>query len=199
MIKKLINPFHYIAGIESLIAGLIILVVTSIVGYYSHTHFPDIISIKICPDFPFRYFLIQNLLNWFIASTLFYLAAIAFSKSSVRLVDIYGTQALARFPYLIGSFIGFSGALNAFSKYLLWTLMKQGAPVEISTFQIAIAVLLLVLSLLLTIWLITLMFNAFKVSANLKGTKLVLTFIIVMIVSIVISTLSTRMLILKLQ
>lgn len=199
MIKKIINPFYYVAGIKSLIFGLIIIFATSIVGYLSRTHFPDIISIKTSPDFSFWYFVIQNFSNWFIVSTLFYIASIIFSKSSVRLVDIYGTQALARFPYFIASFVGFSGALDAFGKYLLWTLMRQGEPCEISVIQIISAILLIVFSLLLTIWLITLMFNAFKISANLKGKKLILIFIIVLIISLLFSGYLTKMLILKFQ
>jgi hypothetical protein len=199
MIKKLINPFHYIAGIKSLIFGLIIIFVTSIVGYLSRTHFPDIISIKTSPDFSVWYFVIQNFSNWFIISTLFYISSIIFSKSSVRLVDIYGTQAFARFPYFIASFMGFSGALNTFSKYLLWTLMRQGEPFEISGIQIIAAISLIVFSLLLTIWLVTLMFNAFKISANLKGIKLILIFIIVLIISLLFSGYLTKMLILKFQ
>ncbi len=199
MIKKLINPFHYFAGFKSLILGLLIVIASALLGYLSKTHFPDIISIKTSPNFSIWYFIVQSLLNWFIVATLFYIAAIIFSKSSVRLIDIYGTQALARFPYLIASFMGFSDSLNNFSKHLLWTLLKQGEAVEISNIQIVIAILILVSSLLLTIWMITLMFNALKVSANLKGKKLVLTFIIVIIFSIVASGYLNQNLTLKLQ
>lgn len=199
MIKKLINPFLYIAGIKSLILGLIVILTTSIIGFFSNIHFPDIISVKTSPDFPVLYFIIQNLLNWFVVSTLLYIASIIFSKSSIRFIDIYGTQALARFPYFIASFIGFSKSLNAFNKYLLWTLLKQGEPIEISNLEIISAVLLMVFIVLLTIWLVTLMFNAFKVSANLKRSKLILNFIVVLIISLIISGNLTKKLILIFQ
>ncbi len=199
MIEKLINPFKYIAGTKSLILGVLIIIITSIIGNYSHTHFPDTISIKISPDLSFRYFLVQNLLNWFIVSSLFYITSLIISKSSIRIVDIFGTQALARFPYLFASIIGFSDSIEAFGEYLLWTLLKQGNPIEISTFEIISAILLMVFSLLLTIWLITLMFNAFKVSANIKGSKLILTFISILIISLVVSSYATKILILKFQ
>lgn len=199
MIKKLVNPFQYLAGLKSLILGLAIILATAVIGYYSNTHFPDIISVKICHDFSIWYFVIQGLLNWFILSTIFYFASIITSKSSVRPIDIYGTQALARFPYLLASFMGFSDALNDFSKHLLWTLLKKGEPIEISSLQIVIAILILASSLILTIWLIALMFNAFKVSANLKGNKLVFTFIICLILSLVASGYLNQSLTLKLQ
>jgi len=199
MIKKLINPYKYLAGLKSLILGIAIILATSIIGYFSNTQFPDIISVKTCPDFSISYFILQGLLNWFILSTMFYIASMIISKSKVRPIDIYGTQALARFPYLLASCIGFSSALNDFSKYLQWTLLKQGEPIEISSIQIVIAILILVFSLILTIWMITLMFNAFKVSANLKGNRLVFSFIIVMILSIVLTGYLNQNLTLKLQ
>lgn len=199
MIKILINPYKYIAGLKSLILGIAIILVTSIIGYFSNTQFPDIISVKTCPDFSISYFILQGLLNWFVLSTMLYIASMIISKSKVRPIDIYGTQALARFPYLLASCIGFSSALNDFSKYLQWTLLKQGESIEVSSIQIVIAILILVSSLILTVWMITLMFNAFKVSANLKGNRLVFTFIIVMILSIVVTGYLNQNLTLKLQ
>lgn len=95
--------------------------------------------------------------------------------------------------------MGFSEALDTFSDHLLWTLLKQGEPVEISNSQIVLALLILTSSLVLTVWMITLMFNAYKVSANLKGKKLVFTFIIVVIVSVFVSRYLNQHLTLKLQ
>lgn len=187
MIKKLINPFHYIAGFKSLILGVIIILSTSIIGYFSNTHFPDVISVKTSHHLPAYYFLLQGLLNWIVVSTVFYIASILFSKSSVRIIDLFGTQALARTPYLLASFIGFSDSLNAFGNYLLWTLMQYGEPIEISSIDIMLAILLMIFTLLLTIWLITLMLNALKVSANLKGASLAMIFIVGLIISMVIS------------
>jgi hypothetical protein len=188
MIKKLTNPFENIAGAKSLIWGVLIILFTSIIGYFSNTHFPGIISVKTSPDFPVLYFIIQGFLNWLVVSTFFYFASILFSKPSVRAIDIYGTQALSRTPYLPASFIGFSGAIENFGKYLLWNLLQKGEPTEITTVGIIAAILLIVITLLLTIWQVVLMFNAFKVSANLKGNKLTLIFIGVLIASMIASS-----------
>jgi hypothetical protein len=137
------------------------------------------------------------MLNWLVASTLFYLGSLLLSKSSVRMVDIYGTQALARFPYFFASFTGFSGGLNLFGKYLLWTFMKHGEPIEISTMEKFSAVSIIIISMGLTIWMVALMFNAFKISANLKGAKLILTFTTVMIISLVVLSYVSKLIILK--
>ena len=195
MIKKIFNPFRQIAGGYSLAIGILIILLTSVISFYSHIHFPDIISVKTCQELPLHYFIIQNLINWLVVSIILYLISIFFSKSKIRLIDMFGTQALARFPYLFASFIGFSNAMDAFGNYIFYQLLNQGEPVTLSTTAIIVAIALIIITLFLTIWLIILMFNAFKVSTNLKGAKLILIFIISLIISIVISSLLTNQLI----
>ncbi len=183
MISKLINPFKYIAGGLSLFIGLAVLIATAILGYLSHTHFPDLISVKVGISFPFWYYLFQALINWLLFSLLLWLCAIIASKSSVRAIDIFGTQALARSPYLLASLTGFSKAPELYGKYVLWKNLKIGDPVEISTMTSVTAVLFIILTIILSVWMVTLMYNAFRVSSNLKGMKLNLIFIVVFIVS----------------
>ena len=157
---------------------------TTVVSYSSHIHFPDPISVKVAIGLPLWVYLVQNLANWLVVSVLFYIAALVLSKSSVRAIDIFGTQALARAPYLIASFTGFTGVLETFGKFLLWITTNTGNPVEITGAQILFAVLLLILTMVLTVWLVALMFNAFKVSSNLKGAKLIVSFIVILLISI---------------
>jgi len=185
--NKLLNPFRYIAGWESLAAGVIVLLLTSVIGYFSHIHFPDLISVKTNYGLPFSVLLAQGVSNWLLFSIFIYIAALIFSSSKVRAVDIFGTQSLARFPYIFAALTGFSGAFNKFGNYLMWTALHTGEPVQITTGEIALAISLMLITLLLTAWMITLMFNAFKVSANLKGAKLIVPFIVSFIASLVVT------------
>lgn len=186
MFEKVFNPFKYVAGMRSLILGLAFILATSILGFFSQTYFPDVISVKIGADRSFFNSIIQNFLNWFVVSTLFYLASIILSKSKIRIIDIFGTQALARFPYLFMALTGFSESMDAFGNHLLWKYLQSGEPIEISMIQKVMAISLMFVSALLTVWMVILMYNAFKVSANLKGPKLIWAFITVMILSMVI-------------
>ncbi|RLD67029.1 MAG: hypothetical protein DRI95_05570 [Bacteroidetes bacterium] len=195
MITKLINPFRYIAGGYSLMIGIVILFFTALIGFLSNTHFPDIISVKTSSDFPFNYHIFQIFSNWIIVSFILYIISIIASNSKVRIIDIFGTQALARFPYLIVSFIGFSSSLNNLGKNLTRQFIQQGEPVELSVFTIVIAISLIFITLFLTVWLIVLMYNAFKISANLKGYKSILLFIAGLIISIFLSGLISNLLI----
>lgn len=188
----LFNPFRHLAGGRSLLLGILILLATAVVGFFSHTHFPDLISVKIGAHFPLGYFILQGLINWLVFSIVLYLLALVFSSSSVRIVDVFGTQAMARLPYFIVAFFSFPGSLDRFTKYMLWSTMHQGTEVALSTLDMVVAITFMVMSLLLTIWMVVLMVNAYRVSANLKGTKLVVTFLIAFVASMVATLLINK-------
>jgi len=190
MSKNLFNPFKYIAGWESLAAGILILLATSVIGYYSHIHFPDILSVKTNPGIPYYVLLAENGLNWLVPSIILYIAAVIFSSSSVRFIDILGTQALARAPYLLSAFIGFSGSIDKFGQYTMWKTLNIGTPVVMSSGEILLAITLMLFLILSTIWMVVLMYNAFKVSANLKGSKLTIAFIVAMVLSTAITAIA---------
>jgi len=192
MITYLFNPFRYIAGVKSLVAGILVLLLTAITGYFSHTHFPDLISIKLSPAFPLWYFVAQVFTNWLIISIVLYVLALIFSSSSVRIIDIFGTQALARVPYFMAAFTGFFGAMHKFGQYILYTRFHQGEPVNLTSTDVVLAVSLMIVSLLLSIWTIILMYNAFRISANVKGGKAVALFITAFIISIVATLFLSR-------
>lgn len=187
MSKILFNPFRYIAGWEALGIGVLALLATSVFGYYSHIHFPDLISVKSHSGIFYHKILLESVINWLIPSILFYLAALLFSPSLVRAVDVFGTQALARIPCLFAALTGFSGILDKFGRFTMWKALNIGDPVSMSGGEMILAFTFLLFIMLSTVWMIALMYNAFKVSANLKGSKLVLLFIAVIILSVVLT------------
>lgn len=188
----LFNPFRYIAGVKSLVAGILVLLLTAIAGYFSHIHFPDLISVKTGPGFPLWYFILQSFSNWLVISILLYVLALIFSPSSVRAIDIFGTQAIARFPYLFAALAGFSGSLDKFGKYVVYNTLHQGEPVNLSTGDTVMAISILIFTLLLTIWMVVLMYNAFRVSANVKGGRSAALFIVAFVISMIATIFLSR-------
>jgi hypothetical protein len=74
MITVLFNPFKFIAGVKSLIAGILIILATAFIGYLSHTHFPCLVSAQLCPTVvPLWYFIFQSLANWLFFSIILYI------------------------------------------------------------------------------------------------------------------------------
>lgn len=192
MIQKIFNPFKFIAGGKALLFGLAIIIATAFIASFSNTHFPDPISVKIGQSAPFLYYLLQALANWFVLSCILLIMGRLSSKSSIRIIDVFGTQALARLPYFFASFTGFATSLVKFSNYLLWVTLKKGDEVFISNFEIFSAVILLIITLLSTIWLVVLSYNAFSVSANIRGFKSILIYIVSLLVTMIFTSLFSQ-------
>ena len=187
MKTNLFNPFNQIAGVKSLAIGLAAILLTLLAAGYNGVHFPDTLSIKVGDSLHFKFLAIQIVANWVIISSLLYVAALLLSKSAVRAIDIYGTQALARGPHLVAAIICFSDASIKFGKYMLWKSLNQGEAVCLSSAQMSLAILQMIIVSLMAIWTILLSVNAFKVSDNVKGGKLAAIYIICLIISMVIT------------
>lgn len=191
MSNLIFNPFNRIAGLKSLLYGLVAMLITISIAYFSGMHFPDTLSIKAGADstfnISFRYLAIQALANWLIISTILYIMALIFSKSTVRAIDVYGTQAFARSPYIIASTIGFSKAIDRFAQFALWTNMGHGEPITLTSLDITIATLQILVVTLSAIWMVALSVNGYKVSANIKGAKLTIIYTVSLIASMAVS------------
>jgi hypothetical protein len=128
-------------------------------------------------------------INWTITSVIFYIASLILSKTKSRFVDMGGTVALARYPYLFVSIIAFAvPSLNP-DALMDFANIPKGELIEL--------VLAGLLMLLCTIWFITLLFNAFTVSSNLKGRRAVWGFICSLILAEILSMVAFHFLYMK--
>lgn len=188
MNNRLFNPFDRIAGTKSLVIGLVAMILTIVAAKINGVYFPDTISIQASEGITLKSLAIQIPANWLIFSTILYIAALLFSKSHVRAIDIYGTQAVARIPHLGAALICFSDATIEMGKFVINKYLEQGdALVMISPGKMALAIFQVVVITLIAIWVIVLSVNAYKVSANIKGGKLAAIYIVSLIISMGIS------------
>ena len=181
IITLLFNPFHLWAGAKALIAGLIAMIASGVIAYYSGTRFDGLLDFHFTGGAGTSYSIIyESLIWWAFFSIFLYLCGIILSKSKVRLVDVFGTQALARVPFLL---VAILSALPGVAEYAigLFTSM-QNSTAGPQTGNAALFWPVMVISLLATIWAIALMWRAYKVSCNLKGTKAVVSFIAAVLV-----------------
>lgn len=157
--KWLFNPFRYIAGGKALLIGLISMFLASVVSYFSKTHFDGAIDIHFGAGGSYSIFLLEQCVAWISLTGLFYLIGLIFSKSKIRFIDVAGTIAMARVITLPVAFMGFLPIY----------------PVNLND-QIML-LLSVIVTLVPAIWMITLMFNAFLVSTNIRGVQATACFI----------------------
>jgi hypothetical protein len=172
MKKWLFNPFVYIAGAKSLLIGFVVLMATALFGHFSHTHFDGTLHITFTKAAPFYVSVIEQLLDWGITTIIFYILGISLSKSSIRIIDVAGTQALARWPLFFAAFIGFG-----------YIARPINSPADIDSGLIFRGLI----SLPFVVWAVALMYNAFAVACNLKGVKAVLGFIVGVLLAAILS------------
>ncbi len=127
MFAFLFNPFHKIAGYKALTIGGSIIALTAFFAFLFNTHFSGIIDIKYSSDLnlPYIVFLFQVLINILVVAILMYVASLFLSGSSVRFVDVAGTQALARTPFVIAPFLNAFGLIERGGSAMLSEYLNQ--------------------------------------------------------------------------
>ncbi|MEO8819532.1 MAG: hypothetical protein ABI267_05720, partial [Ginsengibacter sp.] len=171
MIKILLNPFVKIAGYKALIYGWLLILITAVIAYFSHTHFDGAIDAHGGTKTLWWVYLLEPFIAWISVTIIFYLTGLIFSQSKIRFADVAGTLALARFPMF-------------FTALLYFGPMPDIKALDKISF---VTVLNIVCLTICGIWMIALFFNAYTVSCNPKKGKTVWTFILALIVAEIIS------------
>jgi hypothetical protein len=167
------NPFIKIAGWKAFVIGAVIVCATVITGYWNDVYFTGIqmkmsehLTLWVC-------FLIQAIA---LLSTviLMYVTSLFFAKQ-VRFQDILGTVTLSRYPYLFIALLMFyigprmQSILEKITEVSFSTIEKLNIVISISDYIVLL--IFAVLALIIIIWNIALLYNAFKVSTGIKGYK----------------------------
>lgn len=172
----LFNPFDRIAGSKALFAGIAVMAITAVCAYLTDTHYDGLLDIHVGYRGTAAMSFIEQFLVWMVSANLFFLSGKLFSKSAIRYLDVAGTMALSRAPMILGCLVGlFFPDVNLVG-------MKDFDP-ETMTVIIALGFV----SAIPVIWYVALMYNAFSVSCNLRGTRGIIVFTGTLIVSEIVS------------
>ncbi len=181
MKKWLFNPFTYIAGGKALALGGIIMIISSVIVSTHNGHFDGVLDVHFGAKTNLLQAICEPLISWSSLVFALYILGRVVSESSIRFIDVAGTTALARWPMLFISLLGLipNPDMPDPSKATLQELMKVATSPGV--------IITGLLSLPLLVWLIALLYNAYSVSANVKGSKAVWSFIGGLVVAEIIS------------
>src|SRR3990167_2249308 len=90
----LFNPFHYIAGGKALVVGVVLILVAGFIGALSNSHFDGVLDFHTGAAAPVWVFVSEGLIDWIVMGGLLLIGGKIISKSRVRVIDVFGTQAL---------------------------------------------------------------------------------------------------------
>jgi hypothetical protein len=187
-ITLLFNPFVYIAGAQALCLGLAAILLAGLVGSLSNTHFDGVLDTHTGAHARLWVFLLEGVIDWLCLSVVLLILGRIISRTSFRTIDLFGTQALARWPALLMSLIALPNAFQRFGHELL-EQMKQGGKLQFNTADATIFFAVIVGMFVCLCWMVALMYRSFSVSCNLKGGKAIGTFIAGLLIAEILSKL----------
>ena len=174
----LFDPFTYVAGGRALALGLAAMLLAGLIGSFSYTHFDGVLDLHTGRPAATWVFLSEGLINWLsLAVVLFVFGKLA-SKSAFRARDLFGTQAMARWPMLIGAVAALAPPYRRFAAAVAENPMNIMRGTGVAVFDMVVAVLAMIVIVVMLVWMVALMYRSYRICCNLKGGTAVATFVV---------------------
>lgn len=188
----LFHPFHRVAGMSSLLLGLAAILLAGGIGFRQNLHFDGVLDAHVGGKTPLWVALAEGLINWLSLTVLLLIAGKSLSKTAFRVIDLMGTQALARWPMLLVSLGCLAPGFHRYTDALVMSLqtIKPGAttfalpPMGWDGFVFAIVTIVM---LACTVWMVALMWKSFSHCCNLRGGKAVGAFAVSLLLAEILS------------
>lgn len=179
--RFLVNPFDKIAGWQSVGIGLLVLCAVVLIGFSSNTYLIGLFNAEVVTDASLLNAFVFQFVSWIYLTLALYIVGVVCAKG-VRFQDVLGTVAIARYPYLLMAPIGFIVDKVTLDTFIAAALNNKPYDMDVLMRLLAIATV----SIIVLVWYIVLLYNAFKVSTGVKGKKGIWLFILALISSEII-------------
>lgn len=165
--KMPFNPYEKLSERIALALGLLFIPITSYFCFIAGGMFSDFLNFSSAANISFFKIFLVNASIGSLASLIFLILAKLFSKSKVRAIDVLAYILFSQIPLVFVPLLFLPEASNAF--------LNPPMPISqewLSENSTPLAIALLSSTIIPLAWCFILMFNALKVSANLKGVRL---------------------------
>jgi hypothetical protein len=173
----LFRPFVKIAGWKAFGLGLILVLLTAVVGKYANVMFDGVIDIHFTDNVSFAHSFLFLGIDVVSVVICMYVAGLLVSRN-FRFIDILGTMTLARTPLTI---------LAVFALFVQSPDMEEILHNPMIIMSYTSFIILIIITIPIVIWFIALMYNAFVISVGAKGIKMTTLFIVALIAAVILS------------
>ncbi|TVQ35340.1 MAG: hypothetical protein EA370_09400 [Wenzhouxiangella sp.] len=192
----LFKPFERIAGGPALVVGLVVILLTALLAWRAGLHTDGVLDLHFGPTVPWWNLILQGLINWLILAVLLLVTGRWLSHGNFRSIDLFGTQALARWPILLGvlwlSIPDIANQIETRTASLMAAIPDDPSQVIAPAEYLVDAMWLTVISLPLLAmlaWMIWLMYHGYALVTNLRGQRAVFSFVGALVVAEIVSKL----------
>lgn len=170
-----LNPFQQISDKKALLYGVVGLLATTLLCYLNNLHFNGLFQMAIrTQNSGFLPLLLEHLVIWLVPMLLFYIFGLILSSSRIRFIDIFGNTLFAQIPFIGVALVSYLPPVRRMIS------ITELTPEAIQTASSAAGFLLMLLMIPFLVWGAIWMYKAYKISCNLKGAKLVVSYILIL-------------------
>jgi len=185
---RLFRPFEHLAGAASLALGLAGILTAGFVGSLSGTYFDGVLDTHSGLAVPRAVFFSAGFIDWLSLSVVLWVLGKLASRTAFRAVDLFGTQALARWPTLIAALAALVPSLRRLSAgFTAQVTSAAPARPDLPATDFMFGGLAIIVMVLCIVWMVYLMYQSYAICCNLRGRKAVGTFIAGLIVAEIVS------------
>ncbi|SDL95872.1 hypothetical protein SAMN05421823_109136 [Catalinimonas alkaloidigena] len=182
----LLNPFQKVAGEQALAWGSGVVVLGGLTAWWHQARFDGVLDMHLVEGGPWVGPFLDGVVNVLVLTIVFYPLGLLLNRGRVRLLDVVGTMALARAPFVLLPFLNSHDFLQRTSSEIL-THVQQGTVAEIDNLDLTLLLLISVLSLGLLVWMVLWLYRAYAVSCNVRGAKGIISFIVGLVLAELLS------------
>ncbi|MGE8552824.1 MAG: YIP1 family protein [Chryseobacterium jejuense] len=178
--KTIFNPFERFDEKQLLLTGILAIILSIAVGYWTDTTFTSIYKISNVENPSFKIIAITTLLSFLTAIViLFILGKILNSKT--RIIDIVNTVLISQLVLILFQCIGKISYIGLAGKNVIKYESAPSGPFPFMDFLIMISMSFF--SIITLVYSITLFYNGFKTATNIKKWQHIVLFCIVSLIT----------------
>jgi hypothetical protein len=186
----LVNPFVYVAGGKALSYGAAGIVIAGFIAGGSGAHFDGVLDLHFGRGGSVLLPIAEGFVDWLCVALVLVVCGKVVSASAFRLLDVLGTQALARWPTMLTALLVLPAPFRRFTRDLLKMVLSDPTHLRFDTMDALYFFAASFLLLPLVVWQIALMYNAYALSCNVRGLRAGLSFTAGLIVAEILSKLA---------
>ncbi len=181
----LFNPFKKYSEQQLLVFGFITAVAGVVFATLTNTHFDGVLDTHFGKQVSIKTAVLQSVINIVSIVVVFYPLG-KWINSKTRLIDVFNISLIIKIPAYFMMPLNINGWAYSKTEPLLEAMVNP-FNLQFTPETIVFLTISSILAILAFVWLIILLYNGFKVATNLKGTKHIIMFTIVIIASEIIS------------
>lgn len=183
MKELLFKPFEKYSEYKLIVTGILITSIGLFLGNLYKARFDGAIDVH----FSSKVSMSESILDFIyvaVSLVLFLYIAARIVNVKTRFIDIVSTAILSRSIIYFLSFFNMNGWMGKINNKLLDQVAnKENGILQLNSNEILLLVFAGLVSILMTIWYISLLYNGYKTASNAKGSKAIVLFIVALLLA----------------